>query len=419
MPSASTIRRHTPALAGTFDATQYANKLIFASSSAIALSSSAGVFDDVLDFLHGYGSAAGQDLGALVAAELTAAAITGTMTAGIDENDRFFFRHDTHAFELICDAEVGTLFGFVAGTHPSNSSGGGHVLTATLPFARGVVALPGSRFKIKVGASTVTVPSSQRATARQSLPVWVNVRSGSSTLADAITAGGSTYIDATGRVVIEQYTGRGFDAPSEWPTEGKLLWARLGGTGTETKTTSGLRQILTATHPCPGFLAFDKQYVELKRYTTGRDDRVVLADGSMASAGLPPLQGWEMTLRAGGPALGFAASREQALRDFFKFSRDKITFFPMWGDLDESRGAIETRKHIDQRTAYSTSVAAYSTTKTIEADVEASHFYKRKGGRLFLRRASDDNQRRVEDYGGRALDVFQDVKFKFLDDPTR
>ena len=91
----------------------------------------------------------------------------------------------------------------------------------------------------------------------------------------------------------------------------------------------------------------------------------------------------------------------------------------MWGDLDTTRGAIETRKHIDQETAYSTLSPAYSETQTIEAGIEASHYYKRKGGRLFLRRASDDSQRRVEDYSGRALDVFQDVKFKFLDDPTR
>ena len=193
----------------------------------------------------------------------------------------------------------------------------------------------------------------------------------------------------------------------------------VGGTGRETISTVGNRQILTAENRCPGFLAFDRQYVELRRFTTGRDDRVVMADGSMASAGLSPLQGWEMTLRAGGPALGFGASLENALREFFRHSRSKITFFPMWGDLDESRGSIETRKHVDLQSAYSSGSPAYTTTQTVEADIEASHFYKRKGGRLFLRRAVDDSQRRVEDYGGRQLDVFQDVRFKFLDDPTR
>ncbi len=418
MPSSSTLRRHTPALAGTFDATQWASKSLFtAGSSSTTMPSTISVFDDVLEFLHGYGSTDGQDLGSLITDGLTG--VSGTMSAGINADDMFFLSHDSTAFSLTVGENNGPKFGFDAGTYSSSVVDGVNVITASKPWERGAFTLHGDRLSITIASTSYTVPSSQRITTRQSLPVWLSVRAGTATLEDAMGAGSSAYVDATGRVCIEQYTGRTFNAPSTWSSDGKSFWARVGGVGTEAIEAFTNRQQLRAVHPCPGFLAFDKQTVELKRYTTGRDDRVVLASGAMASAGLPPLQGWEMTLRAGGPALGFAASRDKALRDFFVYSRDKITFFPMWGDLDAARGAIDTRKHIDQKTAYSTGVSAYSSTQTIEADIEASHYHKRKGGRLFLRRAPDDNQRRVEDYGGRALDVFQDVKFKFLDDPTR
>ena len=418
MPSASALRRHTPAIAGVFDATQWASKALFtAGGSSVTMPATTGEFDDVLEFLNGYGSTSGQDLGSLITDSLTG--VEGTMTAGIDAEDRFFLSHSSTAFSLNIGANNAGKFGFTAGTHSSSPAGGAHIITASQPWERGIFTLHGDRMSITIASTSYTVPSEQRITTRQSLPVWLSVRTGTATLEDAMGAGSTAYIDATGRVNIEMFQGRAFQNVSDWSADGKKLWARLGGVGTEAIETLTNRQRLQAVHPCPGFLAFDRQLVELRRVTTGRDDRVVLANGGMASAGLPPLLGWEMTFRAGGPALGFAASREKALRDFFFYSRDKITFFPMWGDLDTTRGAIETRKHIDQETAYSTLSPAYSETQTIEAGIEASHYHKRKGGRLFLRRAPDDSQRRVEDYSGRALDVFQDVKFKFLDDPTR
>ena len=421
MPSASTLRRHTPAIAGSFDATKWAGKTLFTVGGVNAtLSAAAGVYDDVLDFLHGYGSKSGEDFGALCNAALSG--VSGTMTASIDSNDKLKLTHDTHTFSVTGYAyDASGQLGFATGATSSTASGGKNHVVATNDFKRGLAILDPDRLTINIDGGADVVPASAKRAGRQSLSVWVNVRSRTDTLEDAMGAGCTAYINPTGRVVLEVPYGT---ALAGFTADGRSLWARLGGTGDELvkdiEDESGqFRRTLTATHPCPGFLAFDKQLVEMRRFATGRDDRVVMADGSMASAGLPPLQGFNITFRAGGTALGFQASLEKALRDFWKHSRDKITFFPMWGDLDSATGAIETRKHLDEQTAYSLGVESYSATQTIEADIEASHYYKRKGGRLFLRRAPDDNQKRTEDYGSRALDVFQDVKFRLLDDPTR
>ena len=86
--------------------------------------------------------------------------------------------------------------------------------------------------------------------------------------------------------------------------------------------------------------------------------------------------------------------------------------YPQWGDMDQARGSIEIRRHADAFISYLSE--RYSNAVTVEADDSSCHFGKRKGGRLLLRRAPEDNQTHIESYD-MDIDIFQDLELQLMD----
>ena len=194
---------------------------------------------------------------------------------------------------------------------------------------------------------------------------------------------------------------------------------RLGFDLTETAVAApGNRLTLTANNPAPCVLALDRGYVKLRRTVRNRDDYAQMSDGSIVSAGLAPVRGWEATLRVVGPAYGFDASLEQHLRDWWQHSRRGLTLYPQWGDADYSLGAIDLRRNVTPQFMIETLGAnrGYTTGVSLEAYVAESNYAKRKGGRLFLRQTRSRTYR--EDYKTE-LDCYQDIELQLQDDPTR
>lgn len=438
MPTKPKLRRHTPAISGGFDATEWAGQELFTySGGPITMPATAGRFDDLLDFLHGYGSAAGQDL----TSQATAQVQFSDMTVGIDGSDFVYLESTAHTME-VRDTGQGSVdgvrvlnhlaqvldpFGFAQG-QASSVVDGKNRMTAANPFPRGLFRLhPAYGCPILLdgaeGASNDKNLGQGVNAIIQSLPIALTVRTATNTLEDALPAGSRCHVRPDGRVVIQIKGSNPIPSPTEWTAKGRRLWARLGGDGSETASTvhsqgaESIQEIRTA-RPAFGFLAFDRSYTKLRRFTRGRSDHALLSDGSVVSSHLPPLQGWEFVGRVPGPAMGYAANMEEQARRFWLYAQDTITLFPQWGDMDSPEaGSIETRKHVDIYSAIG--ATPYTETQTIEADIEASHYHKRKGGRLCLRRAPDDDQRRVEDYGRLEIDVFQEIEMVLLDDPRR
>ena len=166
--------------------------------------------------------------------------------------------------------------------------------------------------------------------------------------------------------------------------------------------------------PASSVLTSDTGYVELRRETTFRDDLSIMADGTVISSGLEPLRGWALTIRISGPALGFDKDREKLVREWFSRFEGGVTFYPTFGDALREEGGIDPRRH---RALEDLSLTAFKFTRfyTAEAELSPAHHGKRVGGRLILRRDPQDSQDRLEMYET-ALELFQDITIKFLDD---
>ena len=205
---------------------------------------------------------------------------------------------------------------------------------------------------------------------------------------------------------------------------GRSLLLRLGADGQEYGVAAGSgRFTMKNNFRAPCFLACQHGYVSLRRRVEGRDQFALLANGAIVSAGLEPIKGWDLVLRVVGPAHGYDKDLETHLREWWKHARRGLTLYPTWGDGDRlSTGGNDTRRHVDLRSIYQSSASGaeriHDLFQTAEADESASHFGKRVGGRLLLRRHTEDSQYRLEAYMNR-IDVHQDITLLLLDDPTR
>jgi|GEM_PF-3210187 hypothetical protein len=435
------IRRHTPAIAGQFDARPFAGKAAFVrDGNNITLAGNSAVFWDLPAFLHGYSCRASSTLADLVNAEWVAQGVgnyTGTFTMGINADDKFFITN-SHCPFFIRSSAANELFGFPSGGVAASAN----THTATGDWRRGVFEMTaGLHLQADGHAGNVNgLPSNGFLMRVQSLPTWLRSRSGTGvdddiyqnkTLDDAFhgeETDTSLCVEPDGRVSINYSSAASF----AFTADGQALWRRLGGTGRETAVAaSGSQRVtLTTEHPAPCFLALDRGYISMRRVTRAREERVLMADGSVVSAGLDPVQGWKMEIRVTGPAFGYRSqangpasagisprNMEDRLRMWWQYARRELTIYPQWGDRDHARGSIDIRRHKSPTEIHGAS-ALYSTTFTTEAETAAAHWGRRKGGRLMVRRDPRDSQREVESYGG-SLDVHQDIELTVLDDPTR
>ena len=422
------IIRPLPALAGEFDPKPFLGANLYSrtnnslATNNAAMPSTAPKYMDLLAFLHGYGSRTNQSLGGLMNARLTG---QGTWSVGFDENDKFYIENDTNAWSLtfvgsFSSAAHLTELGFngvdiAAVAQPS----GAMRVTAPNPWRRGPVQLPGG-IQVQIGGLTYTLLS--EAPRVQCLPVWVRER-GQMNDSDDIYSGltledfdpdprSRWLVEADGRVSVSFYLEGGYEILNN------AWWRRLGGDGTETPASESStgRHRLTTANPAPCFLASRRGYVNLRRRTTMRDSRQMMTDGSIVSASMPVVRGWDLTLRLEGPAQGFDRDHEDHLRAWWDHARGPLTFYPAWGDGDYAPGAMDTRRHVD-RLSVDTS-ARYNSFQTAGADSPDVHFSKRQGGRLLVRLHPSDDQNRRERYELQK-DVHQDVVFRLTDDTSR
>jgi hypothetical protein len=440
MPALS-VRRHTPMLAAEHDVRAYAGQLLMTvDGNNIPLQN---VIEephwDALALLHGYGSRAGATLSDVLTAEWQAQGNPGSLTVSIDaQTDRVQIQCSGCAIKILpLNGGDNEKFGI-----PSEGSiAQGFVNTVIAPneWQRGVFELSGGLSIQGQGHSTVTVPAFVNRCRVQSLPIWLSARNSSSepddvwhnrTLDDVITAtlavgnppivnNMTMLVEPSGKVSID------YDAASAWSfnSGAAAFWQLLGFDGREVGVAhqgNAARRTMTSNNRCRTLLASDTSYVSLRRFTEHRDKALVMADGSLVTSGLEPMQGWDLTLRAHGPARGYSEDQERHLRHFLRYARRRFSFYPQWGDMDNPNiGSIETRRHVNYADTFGGTAAIYGAYSTAEADVAESHWSKRKGGKLQLRRHPRDNDKRGETYGGGILDAYQDLSFKLYDDSTR
>lgn len=415
--------------------------------ASVTLPSTATTFWDMPAFLNGYGSRNGHTLQEHLNIEWSAQGMPGTLQVQIlNSTDLIRITHTGARQIRLKPGADNHLFGFDNNTTTSYAT---H-LDAPNPWRRGVFQwTQGLDIQIKnlngTNGNTVRVPQQDYLVRVQSLPTYMRNRS-SLTDADNVWDHNSpidhlgicleervqgnmnptvlfrALVESDGRVTFNFWGGSpGMLDASAWFTSEteRRFWTRLGGDMTETAVaTQFSRYNLTTANPAPCILAVERGYVELRRKVRTRDDFAMMSDGSVVSAGLAPIRGWDMTLRVIGPAYGYDASLEQHLRDWWQYSRRSLTLYPQWGDKDYTLGACDLRRDVKPQTlvAVSGSKDFFDTFRTPEAHHSTAHYAKRKGGRLHLRRTEADE--RIEKYST-DLDCYQDIQLKLQDDPTR
>ena len=423
MPDPNIIRP-CPALSGVVDARSIAGSNLFERTMApnpaavpATLSSDARIYDDLLAFLHGYGSKTGATLAALINSAWPG---VEPIEVGINSDDFFFISCKDTQINLAA-GDSNEAFGFPAGGADGVLIGDKWTVTATSAWKRGIFQIS-DPLNIESVGEAITRPVIGDFPRVQSLPTWIRERGAEGDSDDAWS--GLTVEDADpqtearwlvevdGRVSVNYFEDDGFDLGSNLE-----FWRLIGGTGEETPVAAvDGRKTLTTTHRAPCFLALDRPYVILRRVTEGRDSYVMMTDGGVVSAGLPPIQYWDLVVRVTGPAHGPSKDQERHLRNWWGHVRRKVTLYPQWGSLDAAEGSIDVRRHRDELSVASS--GRYSTFSTIEADEDDSHYGKRRGGRLLLNRAPKDSQSRGEAYSGQ-LDTHQDIEMTLVDRPDQ
>lgn len=413
------IIRNAPAIAAQVDASGVAGEALFSRVDGLnnvqtaTLHADASIFWDLPAFLHGYGSSPGASLNDLVSVGWTG---PGSIKVVIDAND-FIAIKSTDAPIKLEPSSSNAAFGLPAEGAFSVMSGGFYVIQANQPWSRGVVELS-ELMEITDTNSGITYTFIDDYPRVQSLPTWIRER-GTTGDADDIWLDATVedadpqleahwLVEADGRVSCSYYEDNGFLFGNN-----SEFWRILGGTTGETPVDGvGGRKTITTTYAAPSFLALNFPYVSFRRKIAGRDEHRVMADGRVVSSGLPPIKGWALRLRVSGPAFGPSVDQEKHLRDWWQEARRNLTLYPQWATAGSESGCMDLRRHADAR--LSLAHERYTLGTTVEADDTSSHYGKRKGGRLMLRRAPSDNQDRVEQYA-HELDLFQDIDLHLLD----
>jgi len=436
-----TFSRHYPALAGEVDARRFASKSVAAgvgyNVDLGSLSTVNGLFYDMPAFLHGYGSHPGEDFPTAI-------------------NTQWAIANGAHGYSVTFTSDdrvrIGALgpFTFKINASPDNAilgfnadgtAGFSNAHVAPNPWQRGIIQMTtGFNFQHQGGINRLFFDGDigQKI---QSLTTWMRKRGvpgdgddvfAVTCLEHAANSGAAAsnqptasrfLVEADGRVTwCYPASGQKTTAAERFNTPDKQsFWAMLGGDLSESQVVTGNYACLTTARPAPSFLALPLGYVELRRTTRLRDNFAMMADGSVVSAGLPPVQGWSMKLRVVGPTFGYDENQEEHLRRFWAHTRRGLTFYPQWGSgINASTGSMEMRRHLDPSSVldvYGSNSPFAQRLYTTEAG-DASGFYgKRSGGRLLLRRA-DAGGTITESYSSK-LDAFQDIELKLTDDPSR
>lgn len=285
----------------------------------VAINASTTRFDDILAAVNGRGSESIRSLPGDADAGWTGA---GTITTGIDENDRVWIECSAEVFDVTPGAD-NAAFGFdVAGQTAVNTGGTVHRVTAVNDWARGVVEDKVLRLDPSTGAAFDSPAYAYRA---QSIPALMRSRG---VLLDADDAYPTTcleardngktdavllrvrwYFNAEGHIVRTRPTGASGAPVWKTTAAAKALRKVLGFTGLEAEVTVGGLKVLTASEPAG--IAPSRPAERVIDTTKWTGDAVQLTDQSAAVNTVLSLRGYDVRFLLDGPG----DCRDQA-RDF-------------------------------------------------------------------------------------------------------
>lgn len=357
MPSGNL--RPIPALSAEFDARAWAGVNVFdRGASTVTLSASAGVYDDVLAMLHGFGSQSTRKLATDLAAGWTGG---GTATCGIDADDFFYIESSTTDFTIAASAG-NAQWGLSAAGHSTVGGSAPFRRTATEPWTRGVFTCnkgAGTTLTLDPSGAGASFDFPARNFAAQSLPTAIRGAEGdaddgvalSLETADNDGADNATRrirwgVDATGRVY--------YTRPSS--VAAAITWVsttfrdRLGFTGLEAEVTANSVSTLTATHPCPGFLVPPYPFEECARTRRETTNAINLSSSLIARNEVAVVLGWDVAMKLGGPAMATDLSRHW-LERFMRYCPlgSRVRVYREWGD---PRRALDPWEVVTGTSAY-------------------------------------------------------------------
>ena len=349
------------ALLSEFDASQWAGVNVFdRGADHITLASDAGVYDDALAFLHGFGSQTGRSLAADLQSRWTAAGGGGDIFIGIDEDDRVYIETDTEDFTL--DASAGWAYlGFSAAGHGLVGGSAPYRRTATSDWTRGPLTW-GTTGRLLITPAVGSQATLPRYTGTvQSLPTWIRavdeadadgvwdascLETLDNTAADNADRRIRWGINAAGHVYTTRPTG--VAAAVTWVSTS--FRDRLGFSGNETEVTSNGVVTLTADYELPGLL----RPTGLSRCLAWREESTATAresGGGVAYNHLGSWSGWDVTVYVAGDALGDESVTEHLIRRVWPYAPlgAGLTLYREWGD---PRRALRRREVTAAQPAY-------------------------------------------------------------------
>ena len=249
-----------------------------------------GRYPDVLAFLHGYGSQAGQSI-----TEQLVALWSGLVAweVGIDSADRVFIRAPSTAFaSFTVTASAGNCYGFAAGVTTSSTVAGYRIVTAPSAWSRGNQYPSAAPNILSISAGATTTALTYARTRVHSLPTALRASSTfdgtvsplqslerfDNDVADNVQRRIRWGIDSDGRAWVSSPTV--VSAFSFFGSSSALAWRRLlGFTGDEVGVTASLQTTITATYPCPLVLMLWRGLTRYQCSAQNYDGAVTLADG--------------------------------------------------------------------------------------------------------------------------------------------
>ena len=419
---------HRPAIAATFDASDFAGSVVMSTATTgnVTIASGAGVFLDLPGFAHGYGSATAYTLEALINAAWPEA---GTLTVGLDEAGLFYIESDTVDFAIDADP-VNAAFGFDTAGHALVGGGAPFRQTAVNRFQRGIIDLDNGLMITPSGGSSTEMPTTLPR--KQSLVTWIRERGTIAdaddlydglTLEDALPAGSSCVVEPDGELSIETPAGEAISWPS---TDAARNFARAvghrGAIGYSDYTTDlpldteatddGGRILRTGARWAPSFLTL--RGIGLRARADRDGDEHTAGDGTAFGFDRYVRRGFGVSIAVSGPAIGRSQNRADALRSLLTRATGTVTIYPQWGSEAQATGEMELRRHKGMARV-NVDAPDSSLLYTADADATWNHYGARAGGRLILIHSGDWS--RADEFNSRA-DAMQDVELTLYVDPT-
>lgn len=336
-------------------------------SDDITIPSDADVIDDLVRGANGYGSQAGRDASADLQAAFTASGAAGTITQGIDADDKVYV--ETSATNIFIDAgAANALLGFSTAGHAYPGVGPPYRITAPDNFSRGTLSL-GNANVITFEAFGTGTPFVFPSVAQmvQSVPTLIRTSAmgdADDGVADSLETLDNDAHDPTDRRIRHgitdaghYYIARRTTATTALTWESTTLRDRLGFTGSEAEVTTGTLAVLTAANPLPGFLTPGRTYDRVTPRIVEVSSQVELTSGSMGFNHVAAWDDVDVQFVVDGPADARPSGQRDHSRHWLRCIRDywpkgsRIRFFQHWGD---PRRALQAHQVTASQAAYST-----------------------------------------------------------------